>query len=92
MQSPETLARTLGKDSAVSALLCATQAAAIQSLRADLDDRGIDPANPKLLRYLKLSMGALPHETLRVLFLDPARRLITSCAVGSPSGSDMTLS
>lgn len=76
VQSPETLARTLGKDSAVGALLCAAQATAIQSLRADLDDRGIDPANPKLLRYLKLSMGALPLETLRVLFLDPARRLI----------------
>lgn len=45
-------------------------------MRADLDDHGIDPASPKLLRYLKMSMGALPLETLRVLFLDPARRLI----------------
>lgn len=76
LQSPEALARTLGTDSAVSALLSATQAAAIESMRSDLDDHGIDPANPKLLRYLKLSMGALPHETLRVLFLNPARRLI----------------
>lgn len=45
-------------------------------MRADLDDHKIDPANPRLLRYLKLSMAALPQETLRVLFLDPARRLI----------------
>ncbi|WOF45827.1 hypothetical protein KNJ79_20760 (plasmid) [Sphingopyxis indica] len=48
----------------------------IESMRAELDDRGIDPASPRLISYLKLSMGALPHETLRVLFLDAARRLI----------------
>src|SRR3546814_6317285 len=76
MQSPEALARTLGKDSAVSALLTAANAAAIESMRADLGDRSLDPASPKLLRYLKMSMGALPQETLRVFFLDPAQRLI----------------
>jgi DNA repair protein RadC len=76
VQNPDALARTLGKCSAVSALLAATQAAAIESMRSDFDDHEIDPASPKLLRYLKMSMGALSHETLRVLFLDPARRLI----------------
>lgn len=76
MQSPETLARTLGKNSAVGALLTAAQAATIESMRTDLGDLCIDPASPKLLRYLKMSMGALPDERLRVLFLDAARRLI----------------
>lgn len=60
----------------MGALLVAARAAMIESMRAELDDRGIDPASPRLISYLKLSMGALPHETLRVLFLDAARRLI----------------
>ena len=39
--------------------------------------RTITPTDPKLIAYLKTSMGSLPEEVLRVLFLDGACRLIT---------------
>ena len=75
-QSPEALARTLGKDSPVGAMLVAAHRTTLEALREELSGRGIDPDNPKLLRYLRASMGALPDEALRVLFLDPSHRLI----------------
>ena len=45
-------------------------------MRAELLGRVIDPSSPKLIEYLKTSMGALPEEILRVLFLDASRRLV----------------
>lgn len=75
-QSPEALARTLGQFSPVAAMIVAARAVTSEALRAELAGRGIDPANPRLLEYLRASMGALPHETLRILFLDASRRLI----------------
>lgn len=75
-QSPEALARTLGKDSPVGAMIVSARRATLGAMRAELSGRGIDPGNSKLLRYLTASMGGLPDETLRVLFLDPSHRLI----------------
>jgi len=57
-------------------MIVAAHAATLEALRADVPGRGIDPANPRLIKYLRASMGALPDETLRVLFLDAARRLV----------------
>ncbi len=44
--------------------------------RADLLGSRIAPTNRKLIDYLKASMGSLPYETLRVLFLDSGHRLL----------------
>ncbi|QUM70716.1 JAB domain-containing protein [Sphingopyxis granuli] len=50
--------------------------AMLEGMRSDLRTVRIDPRNPHLCRYLIASMGSLPEERLRVLFLDPARSLI----------------
>lgn len=47
-----------------------------EALRSELHDITISPSNAKLIEYLKASMGGLAEETLRVLFLDGAHRLI----------------
>ena len=57
-------------------MIIASRAMTLEAMRAELPGRRIDPANPRLLHYLRASMGALPDETLRVLFLDASRRLI----------------
>lgn len=76
VQSRGALARTLGKDSPVAAMLVAARTATLEAMRSDLAGRDIDPASPRLLRYLRASMSALPDETLRILFLGPSRRLL----------------
>lgn len=76
VQSPGALARTLGKDHPVGAMIIASRRVTLESMRGELTGRGIDPANPKLLRYLTASMGSLSDEALRVLFLDASHRLI----------------
>lgn len=57
-------------------MLVAARSATLEAMRAALIGRSINPASPALVRYLRASMGALPDEVLRVLFLDPSRRLI----------------
>ena len=57
-------------------MLAATRATALEALRSQASGRAIDPSDPKLLQYLQASMGALPDETLRILFLDASRHLI----------------
>ncbi len=76
-QKPEALRRTLGGRDSVAALLFAARAASVEALRSNLTGRTIKPTDPKLIAYLKASMGSLPEEVLRVLFLDGACRLIT---------------
>lgn len=76
VQSPAALARTLGDGSAIAELLLAARAATLEAMRANLHSREIHPASPKLLEYLRASMGALPDEVLRVLFLSPSRGLL----------------
>lgn len=57
-------------------MMVAARAAALEALRADIAGVCIDPAAPRLIKYLRASMGALSCETLRVLFLDASHRLV----------------
>lgn len=75
-QSPEALARVLGPGSALTKLLLFTRKATLEAMRGHLVNRSIDPFDPRLRQYLIASMGSLPDEHLRILFLDGARRLI----------------
>lgn len=47
-----------------------------EAMRCDLRAATIDPFDPKLRQYLIASMGSLPVEVLRILFLDSGRRLL----------------
>lgn len=76
-QKPEALRRALGGRDKVAALILAARAASIESQRSNLVGRSIRADDPKLIAYLQASMGSLPEEVLRVLFLDAARQLIT---------------
>ncbi len=75
-QSPESLARTLGRDSPVAAMIVAARAAASEAMRTGVAGRRIGSGDRRLIRYLRSSMGALRDEVLRVLFLDASHRLI----------------
>src|SRR3546814_8141104 len=77
-QSPEALSRILGADSAVATLLIGARDMMVEGMRGDLRAKVIDPFDPKLRQYLITSMGSLPIEVLRILFLDGARRLLRS--------------
>jgi DNA repair protein RadC len=57
-------------------MLSSARAATLEAMRSKVADRAIAPSDPKLIQYLQTSMGALPHEILRVLFLDASRRMI----------------
>jgi DNA repair protein RadC len=57
-------------------LLAAARLTSLESMRSEITGREVNTSSPKLLRYLKASMAALPEERLRVLFLDPSRRLL----------------
>lgn len=48
----------------------------VETMRSNLPIKYIDPRDPALRRYLIASMGSLPDERLRILFLDGARGLI----------------
>lgn len=75
-QSKESLARICGDGSGVPKMLLCAHELLQEAARAELGTDPIGPANPKLLQYLMTSMGSLPDEVLRVLFLDGASRLI----------------
>lgn len=76
-QSPASLGRILGKNSPVAMMLITARAATLEAMRSQMTGRALRPSDPKLIQYLQASMGALPHEILRVLFLDSSRRLIS---------------
>lgn len=75
-QSPEGIARVVGQGSPVVPLLLASRDVMREAMRGELHDNRITPSSRKLTDYLKISMGGLPDETLRVLFLDARHRLI----------------
>lgn len=56
--------------------LAVVRDAMLEGMRSDLRSIRIDPLDPRLHQYLIASMGSLSEERLRILFLDPARRLI----------------
>lgn len=90
-RSPEALARILGKTSPVAHLLLAARDASLEAMRSELLGHAIESSSPHLIKYLKASMGALPEEVLRVLFLDAARRLITDEQMSHGSVGQVTL-
>lgn len=75
-QAPEALDRILGAGSPVTAIILGAREAALESMAGDLRGVAIVPISPGLRRYLIASMGSLADETLRILFLDNACRLI----------------
>lgn len=66
----------LGADEAAAELLHAARRLAVTVIEPSAEGIRIDPFAPELRNYLILSMGSLPTETLRVLFLDSGKRLI----------------
>lgn len=58
------------------ALLIGAHDIMIEAMRCDLRAAAIDPFDPRLRQYLIASMGSLPIEVLRILFLDSGRRLL----------------
>lgn len=75
-QSPDAIARVVGRDSPVIPLLLASRDAMREAMRGELHATRITASSRRLTNYLKISMGGLPDETLRVLFLDARHRLI----------------
>ncbi len=57
-------------------MLVAARAATVEGMRSGLVGREVAPTSPQLLQYLRASMGGLPDEILRVLFLSPSHRLL----------------
>ena len=75
-QNPDAIARVVGQDSPIVPLLLASRDAMREAMRGELHDRRISASSRRLTDYLKISMGGLPDETLRVLFLDARHRLL----------------
>ena len=75
-QSPDAIARVVGRGSPVVPLLLASRDVLREAMRGELHDKRITASSRRLTDYLKISMGGLPDETLRVLFLDGRHRLI----------------
>ena len=75
-QTPEAHARLIGAWPAVVSLLASGREALHETMRAGLPTGRIDPIDAALRRYLTASMGSLPDERLRVLFLDAAHTLL----------------
>jgi DNA repair protein RadC len=90
-QEPEALARILGPASPAIRLIAGARAAAEEVLCGDLRGCRIDPFAPAFRRYLILSMGSLPDERLRILFLDGSRRLIADEQMQRGTLSQLTL-
>lgn len=72
-------------------MIAAARAATLEAARSTLIGRRIHPGNRELIRYLKSSMGALPDEALRVLFLDPSRCLIADEQLQKGSVGQLTV-
>lgn len=76
MQTRKSLERVLGKHSTVASAIIGARDMMIEGLQSDLAGLRVDPACPRLRQYLIMSMGALPDEVLRILFVDPAGYLL----------------
>jgi len=75
-QNIEAIERVTGHGSPVAPLLTCARAVAEAALQSELRGGVLYPPRAKLLDYLKLSMGGLADEHLRLIFLDGSRRLI----------------
>jgi DNA repair protein RadC len=90
-QSPEALARVLSAWPSIVPLIIGARDAAIGCMISDLNLRVIDPFDPGLRNYLIASMGSLPDERLRILFLDSSRHLIADEELQHGSLSQMAI-
>ena len=75
-QTAEAIGRIAGDRPAVAAVLMSARATMLELLGSTLQSAEVDPFDPALRQYLIASMGSLPDERLRILFLDSARNLI----------------
>lgn len=75
-QTAERMAAVLRDWPEVGAFLASLRDTMIEGMRSDLRTGKVDPFDPALRRYLIASMGSLPDERLRILFLDSSRGLI----------------
>jgi DNA repair protein RadC len=75
-QSPQSLERVLRGHAALARILLGARLLILEGMREEFASLPINPDCPKLLQYLMTSMGALPDEVLRVIFLDSAGHLI----------------
>ena len=75
-QTPEALARLIGAWPQVIDLIASARDAALETMRVNLPARRIDPHDARLTHYLTASMGSLPDERLRILFLDAEHVLV----------------
>jgi DNA repair protein RadC len=83
--------RRVVHDDRVVGLLAAMRDVMEEGLQADLLVRQVSPTDPALIRYLVATMGSLPIEVLRVLFLDSGRRLLAEEQVACGSVDRMDL-
>jgi len=75
-QTAERIAGVVGDWPEVGAFLASLRDTMIEGMGAALRTERIDPFDPGLRRYLIASMGSLPDERLRILFLDSGQGLI----------------
>lgn len=75
-QTAEAIGRIAGNRPAVAAVLLSAREAMLELLGSSIRAAAVDPFDPALRQYLIASMGSLPDERLRILFLDSARNLI----------------
>jgi len=75
-QTPEALERALSQHPSIANVLLGARDLFLEGLQAELATQPVNPACPKLHQYLMASMGSLPDEVLRILFLDASHRLI----------------
>src|SRR3546814_14512679 len=74
-QSRDAIARVVGRGSPIVPLLLASRDAMREAMRSELHDKRITASRRRLIDYLKISMGGLPDETLRVLLPAARQRL-----------------
>ena len=76
-QTPEALSRVAGGGNGIAELIAAAGEAVKAGLQPCVAAEPVDPFSASLRTYLIHSMGSLPDEVFRVLFLDPAHRLLS---------------
>src|SRR3546814_15612418 len=70
-QSPDAIARVVGRGSPIVPLLLASRDALRAAMRRELHDTRLTTSSRRLTDYLKLSKGGLPAPPTRLPFPDP---------------------
>lgn len=90
-QTAEAIGRIAGDRPAVAAVLMSARETMFELLGSNIRSAEVDPFDPALRQYLVASMGSLPDERLRILFLDSARNLIADEEVQRGSLSQLAI-